>query len=103
MLKSGLLRDPSKAKEAAEAMKMTARHLKEFSVIHDIIPDRNAEETAALMKQTILRDLENLCSKPAQHLVRYRIKKIRGIGEVSGGKEWWQPLLGVFSKTESLR
>jgi len=35
--------------------------------------------------------------------VRYRLKKIRGIGEVSGGKEWWQPLLEVFAKTQSFR
>ena len=97
-----LLRDPSKAKEAAEAMKMTSHHLKEFSVIHDIIAEGSAEETASRIKQTILRDLDVLCSKPAEHLVRYRIKKIRGIGEVSGGKEWWQPLLEVFKKTQSL-
>ncbi|HHT80598.1 MAG TPA: acetyl-CoA carboxylase carboxyl transferase subunit alpha, partial [Spirochaetales bacterium] len=98
-----LLRDPSKAKEAAEAMKMTATNLKEFGVIHDIIPERSPEETALLIKETIIRDLDVLCSKPVDNLVRYRIRKIRGIGEVSGGKEWWNPLLEVFKQTESLR
>nr|WP_321262562.1 carboxyl transferase domain-containing protein [uncultured Sphaerochaeta sp.] len=98
-----LLRDPSKAKEAAEAMKMTSRHLKEFGVIHDIIEEKSPKETAQLIKETIIRDLDNLCSKPPEHLVRYRLKKIRGIGEVSGGKEWWQPLLEVFTKTQSFR
>lgn len=98
-----LLRDPSKAKEAAEAMKMTARNLKEFGVIHDIIPERTPKETAQLIKDVIIRDLDVLCSKPVQNLVRYRIRKIRGIGEVSGGKEWWDPLLEVFKQTESLR
>jgi acetyl-CoA carboxylase carboxyl transferase subunit alpha len=98
-----LLRDPSKAKEAAEAMKMTSHHLKEFSVIHDIIPERSTEQTAQAIKETIIRDLDVLCNKPLDNLVRYRLKKIRGIGEVSGGKEWWQPLLEVFTKTESLR
>jgi len=98
-----LLRDPSKAKEAAEAMKMTSHHLKEFGVIHDIIEEKSPEETARLIKETIIRDLDNLCSKPPEHLVRYRLKKIRGIGEVSGGKEWWQPLLEVFAKTQSFR
>ncbi|MGE4455225.1 MAG: carboxyl transferase domain-containing protein [Sphaerochaeta sp.] len=98
-----LLRDPSKAKEAAEAMKMTSRHLKEFGVIHDIIEERSPKETAQLIKETIIRDLDNLCSKRPEHLVRYRLKKIRGIGEVSGGKEWWQPLLEVFTKTQSFR
>lgn len=98
-----LLRDPSKAKEAAEVMKMTSRHLKEFGVIHDIIEEKSPKETAQLIKETIIRDLDNLCSKRPEHLVRYRLKKIRGIGEVSGGKEWWQPLLEVFTKTQSFR
>ncbi len=98
-----LLRDPSKAKEAAEAMKMTSQHLKQFGVIHDIIEEKSPEQTAALIKQTIIRDFDNLCSKPVEHLVRYRLQKIRGIGEVKGGKEWWHPLLEVFSRTQSLR
>ena len=98
-----LLRDPSRAKDAAEAMKMTSRHLKEFGVIHDIIPERSATETAQAIKETIIRDLDNLCSKPVTNLVMYRLKKIRGVGEVSGGKEWWQPMLGVYGKTQSLR
>lgn len=97
-----LLRDASKAKEAAEAMKMTSRDLKDFGVIHDIIPEKTPEETARAIKETIIRDLNVLCSKKMENLVRYRIKKIRGIGEVSGGKEWWEPLLEVFTKTESL-
>ncbi|HKM06394.1 MAG TPA: acetyl-CoA carboxylase carboxyl transferase subunit alpha, partial [Sphaerochaeta sp.] len=70
---------------------------------HDIIPERSPEETALLIKETIIRDLDVLCSKPVDNLVRYRIRKIRGIGEVSGGKEWWNPLLEVFKQTESLR
>lgn len=98
-----LLRDPSKAKEAAEAMKMTAQNLKEFGVIHDIIPEKSPAETAALIKDIINRDLAVLCSKPVENLVRYRIRKIRGIGEVSGGKEWWDPLFEVFKQSESLR
>lgn len=98
-----LLRDPTKAAEAAEAMKMTASHLKEFGVIHDIIEEGSAEKTAAAIKAIINRDLDILCSKPATHLVRYRIRKIRGIGEVSGiSKTWWKPLLAVFGKSASL-
>ncbi|NLZ77455.1 MAG: acetyl-CoA carboxylase carboxyl transferase subunit alpha, partial [Spirochaetales bacterium] len=48
-------------------------------------------------------DLDVLCAKPASHLVRYRIRKIRGIGEVANLKAWWRPLLEVFAKTENLR
>jgi acetyl-CoA carboxylase carboxyl transferase subunit alpha len=98
-----LLRDPSRAEEAAEAMKMTSRHLKEFKVIHDIIEEGSAEETALRIRKIIIRDLDVLCAKPASHLVRYRIRKIRGIGEVANLKAWWRPLLEVFAKTENLR
>ena len=97
-----LLRDPSRAQEAAEAMKMTSRHLKEFNVIHDTIEEGTAEQTAARIKEIIIRDLDSLCSKPTSHLVRYRIRKIRGIGEVTNLKAWWRPLLEVFAKTETL-
>jgi len=98
-----LLRDPSRAREAAEAMKMTSRHLKEFKVIHDIIEEGSAEETALRIRKIIIRDLDVLCAKPVSHLVRYRIRKIRGIGEVANLKAWWRPLLEVFAKTETLR
>lgn len=98
-----LLRDPSKAKEASELMKMTSRHLKEFSIVHDIIAETSFEESAEEIKRIIIRDGDVLSRKPVEHLVRYRIKKIRSIGEVSGLKEWWQPLLEVFKRTQTLR
>jgi len=103
-----LLRDPSRAQEAAEAMKMTARDLKRFGIIHDIIPEApdgahtDPLYTAKLLKQTIMRDLDVLCGKPSGNLVRYRIKKIRGIGEYEGAKAWWKPLLQVFTLAENL-
>ncbi|AEV29295.1 acetyl-CoA carboxylase, carboxyl transferase, alpha subunit [Sphaerochaeta pleomorpha str. Grapes] len=104
-----LLRDPSRAQEAAEAMKMTARDLKSFNIIHDIIPEVSGGAsvdpafTANLIKQVIIRDLAILCDKPVENLVRYRIKKIRGIGEYQGEKAWWEPLLRVFQQTVDLK
>ena len=97
-----LLRDPSRAQEAAEAMKMTARDLKRFNVIHDIIPEApggahtDPAFTAKHLKETIIRDFDVLCTKKPANLVRYRIKKIRGMGEYEGEKSWWGPLLQVF-------
>lgn len=104
-----LLRDPSRAQEAAEAMKMTARDLKRFNIIHDIIAEvpegahKDPAFTARAIKETILRDLDILCAKPAQNLVRYRIRKIRGIEEFEGTESWWTTLLEVFKRTEDLR
>jgi acetyl-CoA carboxylase carboxyl transferase subunit alpha len=97
-----LLRDPSRAQEAAEAMKMTSRDLKRFNVIHDIIPEApggahtDPAFTAKHLKETIIRDFDVLCTKKPANLVRYRIKKIRGMGEYEGEKSWWGPLLQVF-------
>lgn len=104
-----LLRDPSRAKEAAEAMKMTARDLKRFNIIHDIIPEvpegahTDPAFTAKAIKETIIRDLDTLCDKPPENLVRYRIRKIRGIGEFEGSDRWWKDLLEVFKLTGDFR
>lgn len=104
-----LLRDASRAQEAAEAMKMTSRDLKEFGIIHDIIPEApegvhtDPDFTAKRIKEIIIRDLDNLCSKQTDKLVRYRIKKIRGIGHFEGTKNWWQELFSIFPLTGALR
>lgn len=80
-----LLRDSSKAREAAEAMKMTSRDLKRFRIIHDIIPEApmgahtDPSFTCNAIKETIIRDLDVLCSKTYEKLVRYRLRKIRSI------------------------
>jgi acetyl-CoA carboxylase carboxyl transferase subunit alpha len=80
-----LLRDSSKAKEAAETMKMTSRDLKRFNIIHDIIPEapEGAQAdplfTCNAIKETIKRDLDILCDKSYENLVRYRLRKIRTI------------------------
>jgi len=104
-----LLRDPSRAKEAAQAMKMTAKDLKRFNIIHDIIKEvpegahKDPSFTANIIKKTILRDLAILCAKPPKNLVRYRIRKIRGIGDFEGTESWWNTLLEVFGRTQDLR
>lgn len=101
-----LLRDHSKAQEAAEAMKMTSRDLKRFGIVHDIIAEvpegAHADPlfTAKKIKQTIVRDLDILCQKKSETLVRYRIRKIRGIGMFEGTSSWWEPLLQVFKNIE---
>ncbi len=101
-----LLRDPSQAQSAAEAMKMTSRDLKEFQIIHDIIPEApggahtDPKLTADAIRETIIRDLDNLCSKPYENLVRYRLRKIRNIdGQLhNDNPEISTKLLEVFTK-----
>jgi acetyl-CoA carboxylase carboxyl transferase subunit alpha len=105
-----LLRDSSRAQEAANSMKITAVDLKKFGIIHDIIkePSGGAHKDPAMVaeqiKGIINRDLDILCSKPADRLVRYRIKKIRGIGQFNGPQgSWWEQLLNIFPLTRALR
>lgn len=88
---------------------MTAHDLKRFNIIHDIIPEvpegahKDPKFTAMAIKETIIRDLDNLCTKSAATLVRYRIRKIRGIGNYEGTEAWWTTLMEVFKSTSDLK
>jgi len=103
-----LLRDPKKAQEAAEAMKMTSRDLKNFNIIHDIIPEapEGAQSdpmfTCKAIKETIIRDLDVLCTKSYENLVRYRLRKIRTIDAHlrNPAPEISTKLLEVFTHTK---
>jgi acetyl-CoA carboxylase carboxyl transferase subunit alpha len=99
-----LMKDPSKAEEAANIMKMTAKDLLDMEIIHGIIAE--VEEgaqadpafTASLIKKTIIKDLNNLCSKSKDALVRYRLNKIRSIGSTVDTKSKNQILTKVLQK-----
>ncbi|AEC02768.1 acetyl-CoA carboxylase carboxyltransferase subunit alpha [Parasphaerochaeta coccoides] len=81
-----LLRDASRAKEAAVTMKMTSKDLKRFNLINDIIPEApegahaNPGLSAQAIKKIILRDVATLSAHPVSSIVRYRMRKITGMG-----------------------
>jgi acetyl-CoA carboxylase carboxyl transferase subunit alpha len=88
-----LLRDASKAKDAATMLRITSADLLEFKVINGIIPEpaggahTDPEWTANVIKQTLVNDLNDICGRKPDLLVRYRNQKIRKIGhwnELSG-------------------
>jgi acetyl-CoA carboxylase carboxyl transferase subunit alpha len=99
-----LLRDSNKAKEAADIMKMTAKDLFEFGIIHGIIPEppggvqNDPSYTAEMIKELILTNISVLGKKKPESLIRYRSRKIREIGHFteSAGKE--QDLFSLFSR-----
>jgi len=76
----------SHAQEAAEAMKLTARDLRELNLIDEVIPEplggahRNHEETAAAVKAALVRHLRELAAKPLDQLLSERYCKFRQIG-----------------------
>ncbi|MDR3130537.1 MAG: acetyl-CoA carboxylase carboxyltransferase subunit alpha [Treponema sp.] len=81
-----LLRDAGKAKDAAAMLRITSADLLEFKVINGVIPEppggahTDPDGMARSIKELLIRDLEDLSSRPAQVLARYRNQKIRKIG-----------------------
>jgi acetyl-CoA carboxylase carboxyl transferase subunit alpha len=84
-----LLRDASKAKEAAAMLRITSSDLQAFSLINGVIKEppggahTDVDQTAAAIKETLVRDLKDLTQRNPQVLVRYRTQKIRKIGRWS--------------------
>lgn len=88
-----LLRDASRAKDAAAMLRITSNDLLDFKIINGIIkePEEGAhtdpDATAMAIKKILVRDLQDLCSRPPAVLVRYRNQKIRKIGHWNEGED----------------
>lgn len=80
-------RDASKAEAAAEAMKITARDLKELGIVDEIIPEPEGgahtdPEAAAQMLDAVLdRQLVMLLNQPLKELLDARYEKFRKMGQ----------------------
>lgn len=88
-----LWRDRAKAPEAARAMKITAADALGLGVIDRILPEplggahRDHAGAAAIIKKSLLDDLAELESRPANELVEARIQKFLGMGIYAEGPE----------------
>ena len=82
-----LWRDSAKFANAAEALKITSRDLLELGVIDEEIPEplggahTDYNEMAKLMKEAILRALDNLSKMSAEELRTQRYSKFRKMGK----------------------
>lgn len=82
-----LWKDASKADQAAEAMKITAKDLLEMKIIEDIIPEpqggahKDIEATAVLLKEALIKHLSELVTMTADELREDRYNKFRQIGQ----------------------
>lgn len=74
-----LWKDSSKAKEAAEKMKLTAYDLYDLKVIDKIIEE--SDETANTLKCEICKAIDELLKLSDEELVEDRYAKFRNIGE----------------------
>jgi acetyl-CoA carboxylase carboxyl transferase subunit alpha len=81
-----LLRDATRAKDAAAMMRITSSDLLEFKVINGVIPEPSGgahtdpDGAAAIIKGVLVKELRDLCIRNPSVLVRYRNQKIRKIG-----------------------
>ncbi len=81
-----LWRDAAKAKEAAEAMRVTAKDLLNMGIADGIIPEpvggahRDYDEAASILEKRILEELNELSSLPVDELLEKRYQKYRKIG-----------------------
>ena len=82
-----LLRDSSKAKEAAAMLRITSEDLRQFKIISGIIrePEGGAhtdpDGVAASIKEILVKDLDELCAKKPEVLVRRRNHRLRKFGD----------------------
>ncbi|GAB4109836.1 MAG: acetyl-CoA carboxylase carboxyltransferase subunit alpha [Acidobacteriota bacterium] len=83
-----LWKDQDHAKEAADALKLTAEHLHRFKVVDEVVPEppggahRDWDEAARLLKASLLRHLEELSRLSPEQLVHQRYERFRQIGAV---------------------
>jgi len=82
-----LWKDGTKAKEAADALKLTAQDLKRLGVIDEIVPEplggahSDLEATYAKVDEAISRHLNELLAMSQDDLVEARYAKFRGMGQ----------------------
>jgi acetyl-CoA carboxylase carboxyl transferase subunit alpha len=87
-----LYRDATKAQKSAEALKLTARDLKGFGIIDEIVPEasggahRDPAETASHVQEAIRRHLGELKQLAPEALVKDRYQKFRAMGVFTEGK-----------------
>ena len=80
-----LWKDPSRYKEAAEKMKLTAKDLYELNIIEKIIPEKNeiSEEnfskTSEILKKEIIKEIKKTNKMASEQIVEERYKKFRNI------------------------
>ena len=81
-----LWKERSKAPDAAEALKLTGKDLKEMSIIDDVIKEplggahKNPQEMAQKIKNVIKRDLDILGAVDKNELIKKRYAKFRKMG-----------------------
>ena len=81
-----LWKDRSAAAKAAEALKISAKHLLELGLVDEVVPEpiggahADPNTMAATLKEALLKNLEQLQALPAADLLKQRYAKFRSFG-----------------------
>ena len=81
-----LWKSADKAQEAAEAMRITAASLKNFGLVDEVLSEplggahRNPEQAAEVIRNALIKALDELETVPAGQLLENRHKRLAGFG-----------------------
>jgi acetyl-CoA carboxylase carboxyl transferase subunit alpha len=81
-----LWHDGSRGEESAKAMRMTARELKEFGIVDEVVPEplggahQDWDEAARLLKDAVLANYQALSGQSGPELVAARVARFDAIG-----------------------
>jgi len=81
-----LWKDRKAAGQAAAALKITGRDLLEFKLVDEVIPEpdggahHDPAATAAALKASLIRNLEEVLAVPGPERLRQRYQRFRGMG-----------------------
>jgi acetyl-CoA carboxylase carboxyl transferase subunit alpha len=81
-----LWKDRSAAAKAAEALKITAKHLRELGLVDEVVPEplggahTNPDATAETLRDTLLKHLEQLLNLSPAERLKQRYGKFRAFG-----------------------
>ncbi len=87
-----LWKDRAAAPQAAEALKITARHLLELGLVDEVVPEplggahNDLETTAATLKGALLNHLESCLSLSVEQRLQQRYEKFRAFGRFDEGQ-----------------
>ena len=82
-----LWKSAEKAQEAAEAMQITAASLEKFGLVDDVLTEplggahRNPQDTAEIVRNAILKNLDDLDQLPPGQLLEYRQRRLASFGQ----------------------
>ena len=82
-----LWKSAEKAQDAAEAMRITADSLNGFGLVDEVLSEplggahRNPAEAAEIIRNALVKALDDLDSMPADQLIANRHERLAGFGE----------------------